>query len=93
VGRNRLLISVSMVALLFIVGAEKSSGYDAFVYTNLQKSRDALLSQRAELERSRATVLAQIDQLQQKAARLDQYLRQVDGSIKDVDDAITAVQR
>jgi len=42
-----------MVALLFTFGASKSSGYDSYVYENLQRSRDALLTQRAGLERKR----------------------------------------
>jgi hypothetical protein len=88
----RLLIVVFAALLLFIGGAEKSSGYDPYVYQNLQKSRDALLSQRAELERNRGELLAQLDRIQQKIARVDTYLRQVDGSIKDVDEALRAVR-
>lgn len=90
--RNRLLITAAMVGLLFAASTEKSSGYDQYVYENLQKSRDALLSQRADLERNRGELLAQIDRLQQKVARIDQYLRQVDGSLRDVDGALKAVR-
>jgi hypothetical protein len=90
--RNRLLITAAMFGLLFAAGTEKSSGYDPYVVENLQKSRDALLSQRAELERTRNEYLQQIDRLQLKVARIDQYLRQVDGSVKDVDDALKAVR-
>ena len=87
----RLLVSICAALLLSIGSAEKSSGYDPYVYENLQKSRDALISQREELERNRAELLAQLDRIQQKIARYDTYLRQVDGSIKDVDDALRAV--
>jgi uncharacterized protein YoxC len=85
-------MSAALTLLLFTVGATKSSGYDSYVYENLQKSRDALLSQRAGLERTRTDLLGQLDRLQAKITRIDSYLRQVDGSIKDVDDAIRAVR-
>lgn len=87
-----LSTGAALTVLLFTLGASKSSGYDAYVYENLSRSRDALLSQRAELERTRNDVSSQIDRLQQKMARIDQYLRQVDGSIRDVEDAMKQVR-
>lgn len=90
--RNRLLVTAAMVGLLFAASTERSDSYSSYAYENLQKSRDALLSQRADLERNRGELLGQIDRLQQKVARIDQYLRQVDGSLKDVDDALKAVR-
>lgn len=83
--RKLIISSVAMVALLFTFGASKSSGYDSYVYENLQRSRDALLTQRAGLERKR-------EEYAQKLARIDQYQRQVDSSLKDVEDALRNIR-
>ncbi len=69
-----------------------ASGYDPYVYDNLQRSRDALLSQKTELQRAYNDVASQVDKLQTKLTRLDSYLRQVDSSIKDVDNALAKIR-
>jgi prefoldin subunit 5 len=82
---------LAAVALL-VVNAGSSSGLDNYLYDNLQRSRDALLSQRDELQRARNDVMAQIDRLNQKAARIDQYLKQVDDLLRDVNSALDNIR-
>lgn len=67
---------------------QSSSAYQDYVYANLQKSRDALLDQRRELQRAYDDTGKQIDVLQQKLQRIDNYLKQVDKALRDVDDAL-----
>jgi hypothetical protein len=64
------------------------ASYDHTVYNNLQKSRDALIAQRTDLEHAHDEVEKQIDNLQTRQTRLDQYLRQVNSALRDVDDAL-----
>lgn len=59
-----------------------------YVFNNLNKSRDALLDQRRELQRAYDDTARQIDLLNQKQQRIDSYLKQVDKAIRDVDDAL-----
>lgn len=91
--RNRWLFGFVGAASLVAMTAGSSSGYDNYVYENLQRSRDALLGQRAELQHARTEVLASIDRLQQKVVRIDAYLKQVDDSVRDVDDALRNVRK
>lgn len=59
-----------------------------YVYNNLNKSRDALLDQRRELQRAYDDTAKAIDVLNQKLQRIDAYMKQVDKAIRDVDDAL-----
>lgn len=59
-----------------------------YVYNNLQKSRDALLDQKRELQRAYDDTSKQMDLLNQKLTRIDAYMKQVDKAIRDVDDAL-----
>ena len=82
-------VSVATLVLTFI---PKVKAYDPTVYNNLQRSRDALLSQRQELQSAYDRVTAQIDNLNQSLNRIDSYLRQTDQSIRDVESALKQVQ-
>jgi len=86
-----LLTGFALITLFFTadslsVGATGRYSHD--VYQNLQRTRDALLGQRSELQTAKNEVLGQIDKLNQKVGRIDQYLKQVDDSLKDVDAAL-----
>ena len=86
--RKRFLAGLGLSFMLIASSVDSSSGSDNYLYDNLQRSRDALLAQRDELNRAKTDVLAQIDRLNQKAARIDQYLNQVDDSLRDVNSAL-----
>ena len=90
--RERLLAGLALSIVLIGVDARSSMGYDQYIYDNLQRSRDALLGQRAELERNRADIARQVDLLNAKLNRYDVYLREVDNSIKDVNDALNGIR-
>jgi hypothetical protein len=89
---HRSLLGLVAAVLLVGFNAGSSSGYDNYAYNNLLRSRDALVDQRAELERARTDVLGQIDKLNARVARIDSYLKQVDSSITDVNAALKSVR-
>lgn len=76
-----------LIVLCFLNGQE-TSAYDQMVYNNLLKSKDALVSQKAELQQAYDATQKQIDELNAKLGRIDSYLKQVNSSIKDVDIAL-----
>ncbi|MBX9685867.1 MAG: hypothetical protein K2X27_04140 [Candidatus Obscuribacterales bacterium] len=83
----RLLVPLLLLTL-FQMSGQKSSAYDQQVYNNLLKSRDALASQQAELQKAYDETQKQIDALNGKLTRIDTYLKQVNSSLKDVDTAL-----
>lgn len=84
---SAILIGLS-VGLSMVPRAACAPGYDPYLQDNLKRSRDALLSQRAELKRAFSDTQGQIDRLNQKLTRIDQYIRQVDQALNDVDAAL-----
>ena len=82
------MILGAALALVFVQSWNGALAYDPYVLNNLKKSRDALLDQRSELQRAYDQNAQQIDVLQQKQARLDNYLKQIEQSLRDVNRAI-----
>jgi uncharacterized membrane-anchored protein YhcB (DUF1043 family) len=80
------------LATLVITGTPLAKAYDPSVYNNLAKSRDALLSQRQDLQAAYDRVTQQLDQLNQSLTRLDSYLKQTDQSLRDVESAMRQAQ-
>ena len=70
------------------VWAGVASAYDPYVANNLKRSRDALLTQQADIQRAYNETARQVDVLQQRLSKLDAYLRQVDQALRDVNRAI-----
>ena len=66
----------------------KANAYSG-VYDNLQRTRDALLDQRKHLQEVYDQTSTQIDQLQQKLSRIDNYLNQNDRALRDVESALS----
>ncbi|MBY0356659.1 MAG: hypothetical protein K2W82_01550 [Candidatus Obscuribacterales bacterium] len=58
------------------------------VYANLQRSRDALLAQQAELQRAYDDTRRQIDSLNGRLTRIDSYQRQINSALRDVEDVM-----
>jgi hypothetical protein len=77
---------VSSAGLAFF--SPSSSAFDDAVYNNLLKSRDALTSQKSDLETAYDETKRQMDALNAKLVRIDSYLRQINVSLKDVDTAL-----
>lgn len=85
---TRLFLAATAGLMLAMIPSQPGSSYDPYVYDNLKKSRDALLSQRDELQRALYDVNQQIGRLQSRQSRLDSYVKQVDQSLRDVEDAL-----
>lgn len=90
---NRMHWQTKLSRLVFfgLVFAQTLSGADArnqAVYDNLMKSRDALLSQRAYLQKAVDDLGNQINDLQDKQKRVSDYEKQVDKALRDVDNAL-----
>lgn len=73
---------------LSLTATQQSVALDDYVYNNLQKSRDALIDQKRELQRAYDDTGKQIDSLNQRLQRIDSYMKQVDKALKDVDEAL-----
>lgn len=82
------MFSLFVILAVNLVAIQQTSAYDQQVYNNLMKSRDALISQQAELQRAYDETQKQIDALNQRLVRIDSYLKQVNSSVKDVDTAL-----
>lgn len=67
------------------------SARDQRVYDNLMRSRDALVNQRAYLQKGMDDINGQIHDLQEKSNRINDYLKQVDQALHDVDIALRQV--
>lgn len=90
---HRVWLGVALlVGLTIAPRAACAPGYDRYLLDNLNRSRDALLSQQAELKRASNEVKDQIDKLNQRLTRIDQYLRQVDIALNDVEAAMRQAQ-
>jgi len=91
---KRLLVTAMVLTALVPFVNQKSSAYvDPTVYDNLKKSRDALLSQQAELQQAYDDTNRKIDALQSRLTRIDAYLKQVRSALKDVEDAMASANR
>jgi ABC-type transporter Mla subunit MlaD len=77
-----------LVGLTVAPRAACAPNYDSYLLDNLNRSRDALLSQQAELKRASNEVKEEIEKLNQRLTRIDQYLRQVDTALNDVEAAM-----
>jgi len=80
-----------LLALLFSL-AGVARAYDQYAMNNLQRSRDALLQQQAELQRAYDDTARKVAQLQQALSRLDSYLDQNQKSIRDVEAAMNQLR-
>ncbi len=69
-----------------------SPASDPESYNKLKASSDALRAQQREVMRSYSEVRSQIDQLRHQQALLENYLGQLDQSIRDVDRAMDALR-
>jgi septal ring factor EnvC (AmiA/AmiB activator) len=58
------------------------------IYERLKDSRDALLAQEREIQRSYDDVARQVDELHQKQSLLDSYLNQTRSAIREVERAM-----
>jgi peptidoglycan hydrolase CwlO-like protein len=85
---KKLCIYSIVLSILGLMHPIACNSYDSEVYSNLKRSRDALLGQQAELQRAYDDVHKQIGYLNAKLDRLDAYMRQVNSALKDVEQSM-----
>ena len=86
--RLRWMFFGVVATIVAVTAASAMGGSYNDVVNNLQRSRDALLNQQAELQRAYDETQKQVDVLNQKLARIDSYMKQVDQSVRDVNRSI-----
>ncbi|MBX9879449.1 MAG: hypothetical protein K2Y22_13390 [Candidatus Obscuribacterales bacterium] len=80
-------VSLGFVLALGVMSAGHA-GQNPTVYNNLMRSRDALLNQRAYLQKALDGLSSQLNDLNDKIGRLRDYLDQNDQALRDVDRAL-----
>lgn len=85
----KLFASLCIGIILSVVLVNSShAGVDTKVYDNLMRSRDALLSQRAYLQKALDGLSQQLNDLNDKVGRVREYMDQNDQALRDVDRAL-----
>jgi len=79
-----VLSAAVMTAMPLAEHARAQSG----LLGNLQRSRDALLTQRGELQDASSRIGSQINELQRQQERVDAYLRDTDRALQNVESAL-----
>ena len=70
----------------------QATAYNNQVFTNLSRSRDALLAQRAHLQDAAFDVKQQMDKLQTQLDTVNSYLTDTDNALRDVETAMQHAQ-
>lgn len=77
------------IGLIVAQALPGASARDQHVYDNLMRTRDALTSQRAYLQKALDDLNAQITDLQSKQKRVNDYLDETDRALRDIDRALS----
>lgn len=80
-----LLLTLSLAVFIAVACV---NAYTSAVRDNLMKSRDALLDQQAQLERTDSALAGKIRDMQNQRATINMYLKDIDRSIRDLDMAL-----
>jgi hypothetical protein len=83
-------LSAAISAAAFLLLCLPMGGSASDIFERLKDSRDALLAQEREIQRSYDDVNRQMDELRQKQALLDSYLNQTRSAIREVERAMGA---
>lgn len=88
--RSRLVPIVLLLCVLScLLGFSLAAmAYNASIANNLNRSRDALLDQRAHLKQAANDIGGKIDALQRQLDIVNSYLRDNDRAIRDVENAL-----
>jgi hypothetical protein len=85
----RLLILTMLIAASWTMGYVHA--YSTDVANSLNKTRDALLDQRAHLKQRADLISQKLGELNQQLDVVNSYLRDTDRNIRDVEDALRRV--
>jgi hypothetical protein len=80
------LLGGLLIAAITLIGSASSA--DTGVYGNLNRSRDALLDQRAHLQQAADGISQKIAELQRQLDSVNAYLRDTDNAVRDIDNAL-----
>jgi len=86
--RRTTLSALLIVCAVTIQGISATSAYDEVNDGNLERSRDALLSQRDHLQQEAAAITRQIDSLERRLQAINDSLRDNDAALRDVERAM-----
>jgi len=90
--RNRKIrLSLILIGVACFSCFSPAPATDSPAYSKLKASSDALHAQKREVQRSYNEVVGQIDELRRRQGLLENYLLQLDHSIRDVDRALAEV--
>ncbi len=81
-------LSVILVASVAIALHYPAEAYNDQVYNSLLRTRDALIDQKKSIEQAIEQTRKKIDALNAHLKTLEDYLKQTDSDIKDVDRAL-----
>jgi hypothetical protein len=84
--------AILFTCLLFVFGSWPAPAADSHIFSKLAASRDALLAQQREIQRSYDDVARQIDELKAKQAMLDTYSKETQTAIREVERAMDGGQ-
>lgn len=93
IGLRALSLSLLLFMSLAIGFSLGAMAYYTGVATNLERSRDALLDQRAHLKQAANDIGTKIDALQRQLDIVNGYLRDNDRALSDVDRALRDAAR
>jgi len=88
--RSNAKLKVLGAVLLATAGwvGSAATALDSGVYDNLNRSRDALLTQRKNLQDASDRLNRRIAELQRQLDSVNSYLRDTDNAIRDVESAL-----
>jgi len=78
----------ALSALMIVFAMVSQTFAAALAYDDLERSRDALLSQRDHLQQEAAQVASQIDSLQRRLQAINDSLRDNDANLRDIERAM-----
>ena len=90
VNKRKILLwsLLGLLPVLLMLAQECVHAYSSAVRDNLLKSRDALLDQQAQLERTDSALAGKIKDMQNQRATINMYLKDIDRSLRDLDIAL-----
>ena len=80
--------TIGCALIAAVMWAGSATALDSHIYDNLQRSRDALLTQRNHLQQTADDISRKIDALQRQQDTVNSYLRDTDNALHDVDEAL-----
>ena len=85
---TKTFLSAAAFLTLAILLIEAAAAYDPRIEQDLRRSRDALLTQKDELERAGNSIDDKVSELQKQRERIDYYLRDTDRALRNIDAAL-----